>query len=421
VSGDERRHLVVRDPRAQCRVGRRGDALDVWPGDREDLGKAGGGVSFGYRIVRRLENGVVSTGEREIVPDEASIVRRIFNDYRVVLVPPRWKASRSSSRFAPLRPARCSQTVASRNQPSHTHSAVSPISRMEVAFDLSRSAVTGKIATVPIAMRLVLWMSAAIAAGCAGSAPHLRLATTTSVDNSGLLQAILPSFRQETGIDVQVLAVGSGRALQLLRRADADVALTHDPLTEAALLKEMPAAGYRKIMFNDFVVVGPALDEASVRQSASAADAMRRIATSTAFFVSRGDESGTHARERQLWQKAGVKASADRLLETGQSMAATLRMASERHAYTLTDRATFTQLAHALAVQPLFEHDPDLLNTYAVIVPNVAERGLAMQFMTWLSDGGGRARIASFTIDGTRPFIIWPAGLSRDTPDALPQ
>ena len=270
-------------------------------------------------------------------------------------------------------------------------------------------------------MRLVLWVAAAIAAGCAEPSARLRLATTTSVDNSGLLQAILPSFRQETGIDVQVLAVGSGRALQLLRRGDADVALTHDPLGEAALLKDMPAAGYRKIMFNDFVVVGPARDEASVRQSASAADAMRRIATSTALFISRGDESGTHARERQLWQKAGVKAPADRLLETGQGMAATLRIASERHSYTLTDRATFTQLAHALAVQPLFERDPDLLNTYAVIVANVADREPGRRFMTWLSDGDGRARIAAFTIARTRPFIIWPAGRSRDTPSAVPQ
>jgi tungstate transport system substrate-binding protein len=271
-------------------------------------------------------------------------------------------------------------------------------------------------------MRLALCVSAAIAAGCAEPSPHLRLATTTSVDNSGLLPAILPSFRQETGIDVQVLAVGSGRALQLLRRGDADVALTHDPLTETALLKDMPAAGYRKIMFNDFVVVGPARDEASIRHSTSAADALRRIATSSALFVSRGDESGTHARERQLWQTAGMKLPADRLLETGQSMAATLRIASERHAYALTDRATFTQLAHALALEPLFEHDRDLLNTYAVIVPDVGARTLdAMRFLTWLSDGDGRARIASFTIAGTRPFIIWPAGLSRETPDAVPQ
>ena len=271
-------------------------------------------------------------------------------------------------------------------------------------------------------MRLLLCLSSAIAIGCTVESAHLRLATTTSVDNSGLLQAILPSFQQETGIDLQVLAIGSGRALQLLQRGDADVALTHDPIGEAAFLKEMPSAGYRKIMFNHFVLVGPSEDDALIRQAANAADAMRRIAMSTALFVSRGDESGTHARERQLWQKAGAEPRTDRLLETGQGMAATLRIASERHAYTLTDRATFTQLAHALALQPLFEGDPDLLNTYAVIIPGLAAReNGARKFMEWLSQGDGRARISAFTIGGTRPFVVWPAGRDRDQPAAMPQ
>lgn len=280
----------------------------------------------------------------------------------------------------------------------------------------------GKIGAVPIAMRLVVWLSAAIAAGCAEHHPQLRLATTTSVDNSGLLAAILPSFRQEAGIDVQVLAVGSGRALQLLRRGDVNVALTHDPVAESALLKEMPSAAYRKIMFNDFLLVGPPRDEAAVHRAATAVDAMRRIVTSTAAFVSRGDESGTYTREQQLWQKAGAKPPADRLLETGQGMAATLRVASERQAYALTDRATFTQLAHALALKPLFEDDADFLNTYAVIVLHDIGGALdALRFMTWISDGDGRAHISSFTIGGTRPFFVWPAGRPRDTPDTLPR
>lgn len=269
---------------------------------------------------------------------------------------------------------------------------------------------------------LALAVATAIIVGCGGDRPQLRLATTTSVDNSGLLEAILPSFQQETGIQVQVLAVGSGRALQLLRRGDADVVLTHDPVAEGALLKEIPMAAYRKIMFNDFIVVGPADDPAGMRHAATATDAMRRVAASTAAFVSRGDESGTHARERQLWQKAGAQPAADRLLDTGQGMAATLRIASERHGYTLTDRATFTQLAHTLTLQPLFQGDPDLLNTYAVIVLRDTDRATdALRFMAWISDGEGRERIASFTIAGTRPFTIWPAGRPRETPDALPQ
>jgi tungstate transport system substrate-binding protein len=269
--------------------------------------------------------------------------------------------------------------------------------------------------------RLVLLLSVLFVSGCGKDSSSLRLATTTSVDNSGLLQAILPSFRQETGIEVQVLAVGSGRAVELLRRGDADMALTHDPVIEAVLLKERPVAAYRKIMFNDFVVVGPEQDEAGVREATDASDAMRRIAMSAAVFVSRGDESGTHAREQQLWLKAGATPRGDRLLETGQGMAATLRVVSERHAYTPTDRATLTQLAPALTLKPLFENDPDLLNTYAVIVRETTRESGAMRFMTWLSEGDGRDRIASFTIAGTHPFIIWPAGERRDRPDALPR
>jgi tungstate transport system substrate-binding protein len=233
---------------------------------------------------------------------------------------------------------------------------------------------------------------------------------------------LLPPFRQETGIELQVLAVGSGRALQLLRRGDVDVALTHDPVSEAAFVKEAPSATYRKVMFNDFVVVGPAADDANVGRAANVADAMRRIAAADAAFVSRGDESGTQARELQLWQKAGAKPRADRLIETGQGMAATLRVASERRAYTLTDRATFVQLGPTLSLQPLFEHDPDLLNTYAVITTDDGTRNAdAMRFITWLCDGAGRDRIASFMVAGTHPFLVWPSGRHRDTPDALPQ
>jgi tungstate transport system substrate-binding protein len=263
---------------------------------------------------------------------------------------------------------------------------------------------------------------AVIGVGCREPAPRLHLATTTSVDNSGLLDDLVPLFRQETAIDLQVLAVGSGRALQLLRRGDIDVALTHDPVAEAVFLKETPSAVYRKVMFNDFVVVGPPDDVALVRQATSAADAMRRIASGRVAFVSRGDESGTHARERQLWEKAGAKPPPDRLLETGQGMAATLRVASERHGYTLADRATFAQLANTLSLRPLFEHGPDLMNTYALITSKDAARSSdALRFMTWLTDGGGRDRIAAFTVAGTRPFHVWPADRGRETPDALPQ
>lgn len=269
---------------------------------------------------------------------------------------------------------------------------------------------------------LVICLVVPIATGCGAPGRQLRVATTTSVDNSGLLEAILPPLRSETGIDVQVLAVGSGRALQLLQRGDADVALTHDPIAEAAMLNVQPAAVYRKIMFNDFVVVGPPTDDARVKQATGVTDAIRRIATSTASFASRGDDSGTSAREQQLWQQAGTRPSADRILETGQGMSATLRVASERQAYTLTDRATYMQLAPVLKLQVLFEHDRNLLNTYAVSLLRGSRRERdAMHFVTWISDGNGRARIASFTIAGVAPFFVWPPARPRDTPTAFPQ
>ena len=272
-----------------------------------------------------------------------------------------------------------------------------------------------------IAIRVVLSLAVVMAMGCRSDHPPLRLATTTSVDNSGLLEAILPSFQQQADVEVQVVAVGSGRALQLLRRGDADVALTHDPLSEAELLKAMPGAAYRKVMFNDFVLVGPPSDEAHVKQAVTAADAMRRIAASNVAFVSRGDESGTHSRERQLWEQAGARPQSVHLLETGQGMAATLRIASERRAYTLTDRATFMQLADGLRLQPLYQQGAELLNTYAVIALAETRESAAAQFITWLSDGDGRGRISSFTIAGTHPFFVWPADIPRDTPDALPR
>ena len=267
-------------------------------------------------------------------------------------------------------------------------------------------------------------LSAAIIGGCGDRRDELRLATTTSVDNSGLLSTILPAFERETGIEVKVLAVGSGRALQLLRRGDAEVAITHDPVAEAAFLKDIPGARYRKIMFNDFLIVGPPDDPAGVTLATTAVDAMRRVASSATPFASRGDESGTHAREEQLWTAAGLRPAVTRLIETGQGMAATLRIASERRAYTLTDRATFIQLSKAVELRSLFMGDRDLLNTYAAIAPSGStQESLAARLMKWLGEGNGRSRIAAFaSSSGGGPlFTVWPADRANSSPDALPR
>lgn len=249
------------------------------------------------------------------------------------------------------------------------------------------------------------------------------MATTTSVENSGLLAKLLPEFAVDSGVTVQAVAVGSGRALDILDRRDADVAMTHDPDAERRYLDRGVFGDYRKVMFNTFVVAGPAGDPAGVRSAAGAVDAMRRIAESTAAFASRADSSGTHSRELRLWKAVGLTPAGRRLIETGQGMAPTLRIASERQSYVLTDRATFAQLEPTLRLVILHEGDPILLNTYAVSYRSglTGERlEHARQFVDWLTDGRGRDVIEGFPIRGNPAFFVWPANRKRSHPDDLP-
>lgn len=264
-------------------------------------------------------------------------------------------------------------------------------------------------------------MVAAAGACNRASAPRsVVLATTTSVANSGILDRLLPHYRQEMGRAVQVLQVGSGQALQLLGASQADVAISHAPAAEARALEEHPSWWYRKIMFNDFVIVGPTADPAGVAGATDAADAMRRIARSTSRFLSRGDSSGTHERERQLWTVAGESPPADRLIPTGTGMGQTLRAADGTGAYTLTDRGTHTALAGSLALAILFEGDPRLLNTYAVLVDPANAGGLV--FAKWLTQGAGRAHLENYVRLGTIVgFTPWPADVDGSRPDARPR
>lgn len=265
---------------------------------------------------------------------------------------------------------------------------------------------------------------AAMAAVCSPPAPEpLTLATTTSVANSGLLDVLAAAFEREHRIPVRSHLVGSGRALALLARGDADVVISHAPEAEARALREHPRWRYRKIMFNDFVIAGPREDPAAVAHAADAIDAMRRIAASGARFLSRGDSSGTHERENELWRLAGTRPGPDRLVVAGAGMGTTLRIASETDAYTLTDRATFAQQAAVLRLVLLHEGDPKLLNTYAVIVgPDAARAADARTFAAWLAEGNGRNLIATYRVSGrVQAFQPWPAGAPARAPDALPR
>lgn len=270
---------------------------------------------------------------------------------------------------------------------------------------------------------LALLLLVAVAGCDAPRTPRqLVLATTTSVGNSGLLDVLLSAFQQQRGFAVRSHLIGSGLALRMLQTGDADVAITHAPEAEASALREHPGWRYRKIMFNDFVLVGPPADPSGVRGAASADIAMRRIATSNARFLSRGDRSGTHEREEQLWRLAGAQPSGERLVVAGAGMGTTLRIASETGAYTLTDRATLAQHVETLRLVIVFEGGPLLLNTYAVTVDPSGPRAQdAQAFFDWVSDGQGRRVIEQYRIRDVLAFFPWPEGAARDDPYALPR
>lgn len=218
-----------------------------------------------------------------------------------------------------------------------------------------------------IAVALVFLLSLT---ACGGTEPaaerSLILATTTSTQDSGLLDELLPTFTADTGWQVKPVAVGSGQAIELGRRGEADVLLVHSPSAEEEFVAEGTAGERRLVMHNDFVLVGPAADPAGIRD-VPAAEAMAKIAAAGAGFVSRGDESGTHAREKQLWDKNGIVPSGQWYRSTGQGMGATLTVASETSSYTLADRATFLSQQDNLDLEMLNEGDKALLNIYHVI------------------------------------------------------
>ncbi|PZG23722.1 substrate-binding domain-containing protein [Nonomuraea aridisoli] len=210
----------------------------------------------------------------------------------------------------------------------------------------------------------------ALLAGC-GSTPaeqpkSLILATTTSTQDSGLLDELLPVFTRESGWQVKTVAVGSGQAIELGRRGEADVLLVHSPAAEEKFVAEGSAGPRRLVMHNDFVLIGPKADPAGIRGTSSA-EAMKKIAGEQAVFVSRGDESGTHSKEKDLWSRAGVTPGGSWYQSTGQGMGETLRVASEKAGYTLSDRATYLTQRDTLQLEVLSEGDPGLLNVYHVI------------------------------------------------------
>jgi tungstate transport system substrate-binding protein len=237
----------------------------------------------------------------------------------------------------------------------------------------------------------------------------VRLATTTSTDNSGLLQVLLPAFQRDTGYGVHTIAVGTGKALALARNGDVDVVLVHATAAEERFVAEGFGEGRHPVMRNAFLLVGPAQDPAGIRGMPDAAAALSQIARTRARFVSRGDDSGTHKRERTLWRSAGVRQAGDWYLEASQGMGKVLQMAAELNAYTLVDGGTWLAYRDKIPLRTLVQGDPQLNNPYSVIAvnparhPHVNHAG-AQALIQWLTSPKGQALIGGFTLHGAQAF-----------------
>jgi tungstate transport system substrate-binding protein len=259
---------------------------------------------------------------------------------------------------------------------------------------------------------VALWAHGSIAAA---QNPHksIILASTTSVENSGLLTHILPAFSKEAGIAVHVLAQGTGQALQTAARDDADLVLVHDPEAEQKFLAAGDGIDRRQIAWNDFIVVGPRSDPAHIADGRDAVAALKAIAAAGAPFVSRGDKSGTDALEHRLWRAAGLDpakaAGGSWYRDIGGGMGAALNTAQAMGAYTISDRGTWLSFGNKGELAVLVEGDPRLLNRYDVILLNpakhpVPKQALAQRFAQWLLSPEGQAAIGAYKVDGEQLF-----------------
>jgi tungstate transport system substrate-binding protein len=263
-------------------------------------------------------------------------------------------------------------------------------------------------------LRCFLFALALILASPALAEEFITLASTTSTEQSGLFSYLLPLFKQANGIDVHVVAVGTGQALAIGARGDADALLVHDRQGEDKFVAEGHGIHRRDVMFNDFVLIGPKADPAGVRGLKDAKAALRKIAEAKAPFASRGDDSGTHRMELRLWMAAGVDVApgaAPWRRETGSGMGPTLNLAAGLDAYVLADRATWANFKNRGTLEILGEGDPILFNPYGSILVNPklhphVKAEPARRWHDWLTSAAGRAAIASYKINGEQLFFL---------------
>lgn len=243
----------------------------------------------------------------------------------------------------------------------------------------------------------------------AAESPPLRLATTTSTYETGLLDYLLPPFEARHGVTVHAISVGTGKAMEIARAGDVDVILVHAREAEDRLVAQGYGVNRRDVMYNDFVILGPRSDPAGVRGLTDAAQALARAMAAAHPFVSRGDDSGTHKKERRLWASAERTPRGPWYLEAGQGMSATLRMADEKDAYVLVDRATYLHHRESLRLEIMVEGDPQLLNPYGVIAvspyrhPHV-QYELSMALIAWLTSPACQQLIDAFGNDEQQLF-----------------
>jgi tungstate transport system substrate-binding protein len=248
------------------------------------------------------------------------------------------------------------------------------------------------------------------------------LASTTSTQNSGLFDAILPIFTAKTGVEVRVVAVGTGQALRIARNGDADAILVHHRISEDVFVADGFGVQRRDIMYNDFVLVGPHDDPAQIRGTPRATAALEAISAVAAPFASRGDDSGTHKKEQELWAAAQVTPSGTWYLETGSGMGATLNLAAAKNTYSLTDRGTWITFGNKAGLELLMSGDKAMFNPYGFILVNPERHPhvkikLAQQFSDWLISQEGQKAIGDFRINGLQAFCPNAMNLDAEIAD----
>jgi tungstate transport system substrate-binding protein len=229
-----------------------------------------------------------------------------------------------------------------------------------------------KLIVSALAPALLFGFALRLASGAEPTSRNIILSTTTSTQDSGLLDVLIPLFEKQTGYNVKTVSVGTGQALALAAKGDADVALVHAPSLERQYVSEGKLLNRRLVMYNDFVIIGPKDDPGKIKSAKTSLAALKAIEQSRSRFVSRGDNSGTHNLEKSLWKEAGVEPKGAWYIESGQGIGATLGIANERNAYTITDRGTYLALGKRVALPILVEGDKALLNIYSVLEVNPA-------------------------------------------------